>query len=411
MKRWIAGLLVGPSAMVAATVAGAEERKPLDDLLVEKGVLTKEEANSVQGRRFASWVDRVAFSGDIRLREDSTWRDAPGESDRHRLRFRLRVGVDLNVQDFTVGIRVASGTGEQFSTNQSFDNLSSQKGLWIDRAYLRWQGQGSKWLTLTGGRMPNPFWTVYSTDAVWDEDVNPEGLAETISVAFGRSGNVFVNLAQIVLDEDSAGSLSTDQWLFGQQVGVALEPVKETKTTVAVTYYNFTNVENNSLGQAACNPGNTRVATVPPTFCPGTTVPIVLLNDYNVLDITGHIAFKAGTLPVELMGDYLVNTANPKDALGQETDDAGYQVGVIVGKASDAKTWELAYFHKVVGTDATVADLADADFGPGGTDRRGDIVWAAYNPTKYLQAKAKFSDTELLSPGQDNVSDSRRIWS
>jgi hypothetical protein len=395
MKRWIAGLLVGPSAMVAATLAGAEERQPLEDLLIEKGVITQDEAESVQGRKFARWVDQTTFSGDIRLREDSTWRDAPAESDRHRLRFRLRVGADLKVQDLMVGIRVASGTGEQFSTNQSFDNLSSQKGLWIDRAYLRWQGAGSKWLTLTGGRMPNPFWTVYSTDAVWDEDVNPEGLAESVSVAFGGSGKMFVNLAQIVLDEDSAGSLSTDQWLFGQQVGVALEPMKDTTATVAVTYYNFTNVENNSLGQVACNPGNTRG--------PGTCPTAPLLNDYDVLDLTGHVGFKVRGLPVAVMGDYLVNTANPKDALGQETDDAGYQVGFIVGKAAEAKTWELAYFHKVLGTDATVADLADADFGTGGTDRRGDIVWAAYNPTKYLQAKAKYVDTETLSPGQDGV--------
>jgi hypothetical protein len=400
MKRWIGGLVVGPWALLAATsLAGAEERKPLEDLLIEKGVITKDEAESVQGRRFAKWVDQITFSGDVRLRQDSMWRDAPTESDRHRQRFRLRFGADLKVQDLTVGVRLASGTGEQVSTNQSFDNLSSQKGLWIDRAYLRWQGAGSKWLTLTGGKMPNPFWTVYSTDAVWDEDVNPEGFAENVSVAFGGSGNVFVNLAQIVLDEDKAGSLSTDQWLFGQQVGVVLEPVKDTKATVAATYYNFTNIQNNNLDQATCNPGNTRTsACASPLGATG-----VLLNDYNVLDVTGHVAFKAGALPVAVMGDYLLNTANPKDALGQETDDTGYQVGFIVGKAAEAKTWELAYFHKVVGTDATLADLADADFGSGGTDRRGDIVWVAYNPAKYLQAKAKYVDTEKLSPGQDDV--------
>jgi hypothetical protein len=50
-----------------------------------------------------------------------------------------------------------------------------------------------------------------------------------------------------------------------------------------------------------------------------------------------------------------------------------------------------------------VADLADADFGTGGTDRRGDIVWAAYNPSKAVQAKVKFYNTEKLSPGQDDV--------
>lgn len=48
----------------------------------------------------------------------------------------------------------------------------------------------------------------------------------------------------------------------------------------------------------------------------------------------------------------------------------GYQAGVIVGKASDPQSWEAAYFYKLVETDATVADLADSDFGNGGTNRK-----------------------------------------
>lgn len=390
----LAGVLV--ACWASPTFAG-EGSKSLDELLVDKGVISKDEAASVQGRKFAAWVDRVTFSGDLRLRDEGFWRDPA--SDRHRARFRLRLASELNIRDLTVGIRLASGTGEQLSTNQSFDDLASQKGLWIDRAYLRWQGASSKWLALTGGKMPNPFFTVYSSDAMWDEDVNPEGFAENLNVAFGGSGNLFVNLAQIVLDEDSSGSLSTDQWLFGQQVGIALEPMKDAKATLAATYYNFVNVENNNFGQVTCNPGNTRTsACTSPTAATG-----VLLNDYNVLDVTGHVGVKAGGLPIAVMGDYLVNTVGPTDGAGNETKDNGYQVGLILGKAGEAKTWEIAYFHKVMGTDATVADLADADFGTGGTDRRGDIAWAAYNPSKAVQAKVKFYNTEKLSPGQDDV--------
>lgn len=399
MKRVMAGLAVGLWVVSQTNPAAAQGRKPLQELLVEKGVITKEDAESVQGRRFAAWVDQVTVAGDLRLRHESFWRNAPTETDRHRQRFRLRFGADLKVQDLTVGIRLASGTGEQVSTNQSFDSLSSEKGFWIDRAYLRWQGSGSQWLTLTGGKMPKPFFTVPSTDVVWDDDMNPEGFAENVNVALGGSGKVFVNLAQIVLDEDSAGSLSTDQWLFGQQVGAVMEPAKETKVTLAATYYNFTSIENGNFGQVTCNPGNTRTSPCGSPLA-GTGV---LLNDYNVLDVTGHLALKAGGLPIAVMGDYVLNTANPQDSVGRETDDTGYQVGVIVGKAVEAKTWELAYFHKVVGTDATLADLADADFGTGGTDRRGDIVWVAYNPTKYLQAKVKAFNTEKISPGQDDV--------
>src|SRR3990172_4114336 len=196
------------------------ERKSLDELLVEKGVISKDEAASVQGRKFAAWVDRVMFSGDLRLRDEVFWRDPA--SDRHRARFRLRLASDLKIQNLTVGIRLASGTGEQISTNQSFDDLASEKGIWIDRAYLRWQGASSKWLTLTGGKMPNPFFTVYSSDAMWDEEVTPEGFAENLSFSLGGGTALFAKIGQFVLDEDAPGSLSTDQWLFAQQIGVAV---------------------------------------------------------------------------------------------------------------------------------------------------------------------------------------------
>jgi len=67
----------------------------------------------------------------------------------------------------------------------------------------------------------------------------------------------------------------------------------------------------------------------------------------------------------------------------------------------------VAYFYRYSETDDTLADLADSDFGNGGTNRKGHITWAAYNFTKYLTAKAKYFSTkvvnETLAPGKDNI--------
>ena len=76
--------------------------------------------------------------------------------------------------------------------------------------------------------------------------------------------------------------------------------------------------------------------------------------------------------------------------------------------AAKAKgTWELAYFKKYAETDSTVADVADSDFGDGGTNRKGHIVWLAYAPTDWMQLKAKafFTDTidRQFSPGDKAV--------
>jgi hypothetical protein len=388
-KQWL-GLMAAVALVCgqAAVALADEERKSLEELLFDKGVITKDEAATVQGKKFAKWVDRVTFGGDIRLRHESFYRNTT--DDRHRQRFRLRFGPELKIGSLTVGIRLASGTGEQVSTNRSFDNLSSQTALYIDRAFVKWHNPDLRWLTLTGGRMPNPFFTVYSTDVVWDDDLNPEGFAENFAFKLGGT-ELFLNVAQIVLDEDSSGRPSTDQWLFGQQVGVKVGPLHNVQTTVAAAYYNTVNAQNNNFGQGACQDGNSRVtACASPLAATG-----VLVNDYNVVDLTALLALKLGAFPVSVMGDYVTNTADTKDAVGADTKDSGYQAGLILGKASDPQTWELAYFYKLVGTDATLADVADSDFGNGGTGRKGHIMWAAYNPSKALQVKVKYFMTEL----------------
>ncbi len=382
-KQWLGFLMALGIIGAQATVALAEDRKSLEELLFDKGVITKDEAATIQGRKLAPWVDRLTFSGDLRLRHESFYRNTT--DDRHRERFRLRLAPELKVQDFTIGIRLASGTGEQVSTNKSFDNLSSQTALYIDRAFLKWHSPELRWLTLTGGRMPNPFFTVYSSDAVWDDDFNPEGVAENLAFKWGGA-ELFLNVAQIVLDEDSTGRPNTDQWLFGQQVGVKVSPTTNLQTALAAAYYNTVNAQNSSFGQAACQDGNSRAAGACPT---------ALLNDYNVVDLTALVATKVGSLPVSVMGDYVKNTADTKNAAGADTKDSGYQAGLILGKASDPQTWELAYFYKLLGTDATLADVADSDFGNGGTDRKGHIMWAAYNPSKALQVKVKYFKTEV----------------
>lgn len=90
----------------------------------------------------------------------------------------------------------------------------------------------------------------------------------------------------------------------------------------------------------------------------------------------------------------------------------GYQAGLQVGKASNPHTWEIGYFYRLAETDATVADIADSDFGAnGGTNHKGHVAWIGYSPTKALQLKAKYVVTEVedetLPPGED---DTKRLF-
>jgi hypothetical protein len=340
-------------------------------------------------------VEKVALSGDLRVRQENIVKSAPGQADRGRQRFRLRLGADLSLpREFSVGFRLASGTGEAVSANQSFDNFSSQKQIWIDRAFLEWKPLPE--VRLAGGRMANPLWTVYSSDVVWDEEFNPEGFGQRVTHRVG-AWTWFANSLQMAVDED-AGS-QEDPWVFAGQAGAEAPLPGGSRLRAAAALYEWVNesartrVPAADFGQTARNEGNRRVF-----FSSG-----ALLNEFQVAELTGEWSAAAFGVPVAVQGTY---AQNRRSRLWRR-EDTGYQVGAILGKAKARNTGELAYFYKSVETDATVADMADSDFGDGGTNRRGSILWAAYNPEEWLQVKIKYSATRVLNsalpPGPDDV--------
>jgi hypothetical protein len=397
------------------TPARGEDQPALKELLLQKGLITREEAATIQETVWAKWVDQVTLFGDLRVRHESFWYSAnPGTGDngddRHRERFRLRLGTQLKIKELLVVFQLSSGNGDATGTNQSFDNLSSQKGIWIQQAFLSWSPAGARWLTLAAGKMENPFFRVETSDIVWDADVTPEGFAESFRFTSGDTTTVFLHLGQFVLDEDATDD--HDQWLIGQQLGATVEPNAMIKTTLAVAFYEALNATTGTFGQTLIQDGNSRLDPV--TCTAGLSVPTptgatagcALVNRYHILDLTAALNIKAGPLPVAVMGDYVRNLADTTtggNGVGPATGNAAYQAGFILGKASDPNSWELAYFYKVVETDATLADMADSDFGDGGTNRRGHITWLAYNPTRYLQLKSKVSVSTSDGPLKDDI--------
>lgn len=400
-------------AMTNAPAAADEPAKnqTLKELLVEKGAITKEEAATLQETAWAKWVSRIAFSGNVRIRHESIWYSAdPGTGDegddRHRARFRLQLGAQLNIKDLLVVFQLASGNGDATGNNQSFDNMASQKSIWIQQAYLSWNPSAARWLTLVAGKMENPFFRAESSDIVWDADVTPEGFAESFRVKSGDTTTVFLHLGQFVLDEDAADS--HDQWLIGQQLGTTVEPNDTIKTTLAVAFYEVLNATTGTFGQTLIQDGNSRINL--PAACAvvagAANAGCTLVNRYHILDLTAVLNIKAGPMPVAIMGDYVRNLADTTtggNGVGTATGNVAYQIGAIVGKASDPNTFELAYFYKVLETDATLADMADSDFGDGGLNRRGHITWIAYNLTKYFQTKAKVSVSSSDGALKDDI--------
>lgn len=349
----------------------------LTDLLVKKGTITKEEAEALQKREVASSADKITFYGDFRLRQETQWLDGDGNDSLNvnRQRFRLRIGSDIQHRDFLLHLRLASGTGDQASTNQSFGGLSSQKSFWIDRAYLEFLRVPHT--SFMAGRMANPFFANLTGDLVWDDDVNPEGFAERFAVRPGRDREWFATAAQIILD--GGGSSADGQWLLGYQVGgqARMEPLG---LNFALAYYSLANGQRSSFSQKSEQDGNTRVSGIDPT----------LVNPYRLIHGTAAVSLAPG-VPVLVSVDLVKNLADTFQGSGIEDENMGYALGLRLGKASGAGGMELGYVYRLLETDATIADLSDSDFGPkGGTNRKGHAVWTAYNPTASTQLKLRY---------------------
>lgn len=362
----------------------------------------------------SKWLEDVKISGDLRLRHEVFDKRTPGQVDRTRQRYRLRINTDFKIP-YKVNIKMtfASGTGEQVSTNQSFDNFSSQKDIWIDKAYVVWAPLDV--FKFQGGKMENPFWRPYTSDVVWDTDFNPEGFSESYSQLLGPV-NVFVTALQMVVDEDSGHNNGTaavgsqkDQWLLAEQIGTEFRLPLESRAKVAYAYYDWKNERYGTFGQTVQNEGNRRVGV--------STGP--LANNFNVHEVTAQLSSWVGKCPIKLQGTWIRNTGVLESFALKE--DRGYQFGTIIGEAKNKNTVELGVFHKSVGTDATVADLSDSDFGDGGTNRVGNIFWVSYAPQEWMLFQLKYFDTEVKnvaitgdnrspSTGRDDIRRAQLDW-
>lgn len=366
------------------------------------------EAKADTTQTFNKWVEDIKWTGDIRVRQEMFNKKTRSQVDRTRQRFRLRLNTDVKLPyNLMVKLTLASGTGEQVSTNQSYDNLSSQKSIYIDKAFVAWQALPM--LKFQTGRMENPIWRQYSSDVVWDSDFNPEGFSQSYAQLLGPV-NVFVNAMQMVADEDSgnnstealtvstsrsAGSSPRDQWMIGNQIGAEIRLPLESRLKVAIANYNWINERYGDMGPGTNNEGNRRFSTSTGT----------VINNFNVNEITGVLSSWILKTPIQLQGTYIQNSGARSSLSPKE--DTGWQLGGIIGKTGQKNGWEVAYFRKHVRTDATIADVADSDFGDGGTNREGNIFWAGYSPIEWITIQAKHFQTKVINtallPGADDI--------
>ncbi len=400
------------------------------------------------------WTRRFSFKGDFRLRYEGDffspdnhplgyfdWQtinekgglNKAGDEaylnttrDVNRLRIRMRLGIDAKItNNFKASLRLATGNpADPVSTNQTLGQYAERYNLSVDRAYLKYDYinlDGYPSMTLWGGRIPNPW---FSTDILYDEDLNFEGLASKFRFSLHGSDDLFeqderlhslfLTLGAFPLQQSSR---YTDKWLFGAQFGTDLKFEDQSRFRLALAYYDYKNIQAvpNDLGSIEndwsaprfMQKGNT-LARISNDIgeTDATTRLVGLASDFNILNLTTEYDY-SGFAPIHLIvtADYAKNLAFNKEEVsrlnGSTVDEqttayrAKFTLGwPIISKYGD---WQAFLGWRYIERDAVLDAFTDSDFHLGGTDAKGWVVGGKYGLTENTWLRARWLSTDEIS--------------
>ncbi|MCK9606087.1 MAG: putative porin [Methylomonas sp.] len=425
------------------------------------------------------WTKRFKLSGDLRLREQMEFNAADNAlrgyqnyqaindrggttaaaanseqflnttKDRNRMRERFRLGIDVNIADgVDAGVRLATGNiRNPTSTNQTLGNYGDRYEFRVDRAYLKYDALDDNkfnWLTLTGGRIANPFYTGGS-ELVWDEDLSFEGVAGTVRHRFGASSGsldeigaagptIFATAGAFPLQE--SGLSTHDKWLFGGQTGLDWEFSNQDNLTMGVAYYDYRNIQarpnTNQAGNFQCNLNNADNTFSKPDYMQlGNTLTTIcnesgstpflgaagLAGDYNILNINAaYDTALFAPVHVRLSADYAKNIGFNLNDMQRRYRDLLPFGGVLNGTTLKAQTtawqvradvgwtnvalpgnWSVFTAYKYLQRDAVLDAFTDSDFHLGMTNVKGWMIGGNYGLMKNVWLTGRWLSGDIIT--------------
>jgi hypothetical protein len=382
--------------------------------------------------KLSPWLTELELFGDLRLRYEYRGGRLPDHfqfgqdhandwQERERERYRLRIGLRGTVlDDWFFGVRLETSANAR-STNVTFGADTSttspggggpfakgDDGIFVGQAYGGYKGFPG--FTFTGGRMPNPF---VNTRMVWDDDINPEGLAEqwkhtfTIGggaaapVSYSKDGknvappppaepwlkiDVFANFGQFVYDDTNPtnpiGAPPTttqpiggetqqvplaNAFMLGWQVGAKFDFPHIAYFQLAPTLYNYTGNGNTFNIHFSGDPGGNQTG----------------INSLLVFDIPAEIGWKVGKIPMRAFGDFATNFEADDRATAAGHPGGGgqryaYEGGLGIGQLKKKHDWQMEAYWMHQEQFALDPNLIDTDLFNSLLNQQGVVVTAGY---------------------------------
>jgi hypothetical protein len=336
-----------------------------------------------QPPRSRPWYERITFSGDFRGRYEGFFQE--DRDNRHRERFRLRVGLTTDIaDDLRFGLRLASGDIDDLvSSNQSLTDLLRRKAINLDLVYLTYTPAGAKGLRIGGGKYAYP---VTRTQMVWDDDLNWEG---TFGEYSGRAGaRVTYKIVGVQSPIREVGS-GQDSFLFAGYGQVGVTAGRHT-IEVSIADYSFTEEDQIALG---VDEGliSTSLTNAVVRNAAGRITGFA--NDFNLVDVIARatLATAKPQYPVTLLVDWVTNT--------QATGDDGTGVWAVVGygEASEPGTFAAEYTFSRIEREAVLSTFNFSDIPA--TNVRMHMVNFSVMPKARLNLEARGIFTRRLDVG------------
>jgi hypothetical protein len=249
---------------------------------------------------------------------------------------------------------------------------------------------------------------------VWDDDINPEGLAEQWKHTFVFGGgapppppsfskdgkavvagpppepflklDVFANFGQFVYDDSNPSNPigppptqtqpiggQTQQvplgnaFLLGWQAGARLEFPHIVYFQLAPTLYNYTGDGRDFSIHFSGDPGGNQTG----------------INSLLVFDIPAEIGWKVGKIPMRIFGDFATNfnadeRANAAGHPGEGNERYAFEIGAGIGQLKKKHDWQLEAWWQYQDQYALDPNLIDSDFFNQTLNLQGVVVRAGY---------------------------------
>jgi hypothetical protein len=340
----------------------------------------------------------LSFFGDFRLRHESQFKTGPLTShNRHRQRLRFRFGANFEFSDqLMVGFRARTGNPDDpNSPHRTFDGAFNSVDFNLDRAFVQYDPYWLPGLSVIGGKASTQFVTnpVYS-ELVWDDDINPEGLALVY-----EPGDMlrFVTGAYIVEERHANPGVNEDTNLLTAQLTGRRELSNGAELVGSLGFYYYTELSPDATLLAENAPmGNGNLGNLTDG---GVTR---YLSDFEIWNAIVAYNTTVGCTPVVLSGEYMKNEGAVND------DDDGYAIGFKAGQTKESGDRQLFYQYQDIEQEAIFAGFSNDDF-PYQTNFRGHVIGVNQKLGKATIVRIWALNSErILAPAAPVFADSSR---